>query len=440
MAETLKLAEALWKGEKDIYDHHPFAPPYGIEPIAHRTWFYKGFANTIIRETNDGLIVIDPGAFFDSQIKFDAIREVVKGRLHTAIYTHGHTDHVFGVPLYVEESKSKGWPHPQVLAHKAMPARFLRYRQTAGWNGIINGRQFMGGAGDPTWPEQYYSPDVTYSDHFDISVGDVTAFLRHARGETDDHTWIFFPDTRVLCTGDLFIYAIPNAGNPQKVQRYAGEWAAALREMAAVKPEVLAPGHGYPIVGEDRVNRALLDTADALESLQEQTLTLMNQGATLDTLLHEVRLPAKLADRPYLQPVYDEPEFIVRNIYRLYGGWYDGIPSHLKPASEITQAEEIARLAGGAVKLTARAAELVEAGDLRLACHLADWAYFAAPDDQTIRKKVGQVYLERAESESSTMAIGIYLTAARLMGTEIEDESMKKGLLIRAQSERRKKR
>ncbi len=37
---------------------------------------------------------------------------------------------------------------------------------------------------------------------------------------------------QVLCTGDLFIWATPNCGNPQKVQRYPVQWAAALRAMA----------------------------------------------------------------------------------------------------------------------------------------------------------------------------------------------------------------
>ena len=33
------------------------------------------------------------------------------------------------------------------------------------------------------------------------------------------------PGRRILCCGDLFIWATPNAGNPQKVQRYPRDWA-----------------------------------------------------------------------------------------------------------------------------------------------------------------------------------------------------------------------
>src|SRR5207249_2498143 len=188
-----------------------------------------------------------------------------------------------------------------------------------------------------------------------------------------------------LCTGDLFIWVVPNAGNPQKVQRYPHEWAIALRTMEALGAELLCPGHGYPIRGAARVHQALAETAELLESLHDQTVAMMNAGARLDDIVHSVRAPAHLLARPYLQPVYDEPEFVVRNVWRLYGGWYDGNPAHLKPAPEAALAAELARLAGGAGRLADRAAALAAEGDLALACQLAELAAEAAPGDAAIR-------------------------------------------------------
>ena len=88
---------------------------------------------------------------------------------------------------------------------------------------------------------------------------------------------------------------------------------------------------------------------------------------------------AHLAGRPYLQAVYDEPEYVVRNIWRLYGGWWDGQPAHLKPARESEIGREVAALAGGPEALADRARALAETGGIALACHLADWAAAAAP-------------------------------------------------------------
>ncbi len=434
MGKIMEVAEALWQGQASTRDYHPFAPPYGTEQISRDTWFNKGFANTIIRRTDDGLVVIDTGGFFDSKTKFKSIRKHLSERLHTAIFTHGHTDHVFGVHRFVEEARESGWPRPRTVAHQAILERFSRYRESVGWNSIINGRQFSGNGGQSYWPDQFPAIDITYSQAVDLSVGGAEIHLRHSRGETDDHTWVYFSDTGVLATGDMFIYAMPNAGNPQKVQRYAADWAVALRRMAALEPEVLAPGHGFPIVGRQRVRKALLDTAEALESLHQQTLALMNQGASLDRILQSVQVPPGLSQAPYLQPVYDEPEFIVRNIYRLYGGWYDGIPSHLKPAPQSIQAREIAALAGGVEKLAARARDLAAGGDLRMACHLADWALQAEPGNAAIKETAREVYLARVDQENSTMAKGVFLDTARSLGADPDDQRMEPGYLIGRQA------
>ncbi len=233
------------------------------------------------------------------------------------------------------------------------------------------------------------------------------------------------PDTRVLCCGDLFIWASPNAGNPQKVQRYPREWADALRRMLQLDAEFLLPGHGFPVMGADRVRRALTDTADLLDSLVDQTLAVMNAGGRLDDAIHTVRVPAALEDRPYLRPVYDEPEFIVHTVWRQYGGWWDGNPATLKPAPERALATELAALAGGAGVLADRALgswptpsgrpsptpEAAE-GALRLAGHLAEQAWLAAPGDEGVQRARQQVFAARAARATSTMAKGVFTWAA----------------------------
>ena len=118
----------------------------------------------------------------------------------------------------------------------------------------------------------------------------------------------------------------------------------------------------------------LTQVADVLETLVGETIELMNQGATLDDTIHSVSVDQKILDMPWLKPAYDEPEFVVRNIWRQYGGWYDGNPAHLKPAKSEHLAHEVAELAGGANTLATRAEALFESGDMRLACHLIEFA------------------------------------------------------------------
>ena len=107
---------------------------------------------------------------------------------------------------------------------------------------------------------------------------------------------------------------------------------------------------------------------------------MMNAGEPLDAIVHQVTVPEDVLVKPWMQPVYDEPEFVVRNLWRLYGGWWDKNPATLKPAPEATFAAEMAALAGGADTLVARAVELAANGDLRLACQVVELAVQADPE------------------------------------------------------------
>ncbi len=418
--DVLELADKLWRGAIDIVEIHPVGGYMGgVAEVAEGVSFVPSFANVSAIATGDGLVLVDTGSQFVAQAVHDALRGWSGLRLNTAIYSHGHIDHVFGVGVWEEESSANGWPAPVVVSHDGVPARFDRYIVTAGYNEIINQRQF--GVPGFRWPTEYRYPDRTYARQLALEVGGVDLELHHARGETDDHTWTWLAAPRVLCCGDLFIWASPNAGNPQKVQRYPREWATALREMVRLEPEVLLPGHGFPIVGAARVRQALTDTADLLDSLVDQTIELMNAGARLDEVLHTVVAPAHLSARPYLRPVYDEPEFVVRNVWRLYGGWWDGNPSSLKPAPESALAGELAALAGGAGVLADRALALVEspaegtdpALSLRLAGHLVELAALAAPSDPGVHRVRATVFARLSEAATSTMAKGLFTWSAR---------------------------
>jgi len=414
MESLFSRFEKLWRGEYSTHseEHHPFRALNQIEEVDPDVAFYKGFVNLAVVKTEEGCVLLDSGSFHPVAHgrSFEKVRSWTGERIHTAIYTHGHVDHAYGLPPFLAEARAKGWARPSIVAHEAVEPRMQRYIETEGYNSVINERQF-GVAIE--WPTDPIVPTTSYRREMQLRIGNRLFSLHHARGETDDHTWIWVPDRRVLYTGDLFIWACPNAGNPQKVQRYAIEWAEALRLMAALKPAVLCPGHGLPVYGEEKVQSALLDTAEYLEVIYNQTVDMLNDGATVYDIIHSVQVPGHLEEKPYLQPVYDEPEFIARNVYRCLGGWYTGVPSELKPAGPDEQAREIASLAGGVDQLLARADALMQAGNLRMACHLADWAARVEPESRAVHQLRATVYARRTEAEPSTMSKGIFGAAHR---------------------------
>ena len=182
--------------------------------------------------------------------------------------------------------------------------------------------------------------------------------------------------------------------------------------MAALGPELLLPAHGLPIGGRDRIAWVLDTIAGALERLVSDVVEAMNAGATLDDIVHSVSVDPDVLALPFLRPTYDEPEFIVRNIWRLYGGWWDGDPAQLKPAPKASLAAELAELAGGVGPLVSRARALSEDGDHRLACHLVELAVQADQQDIAVHEARAAVYDARRRTETSLMAKAIYRTAA----------------------------
>lgn len=397
-----------------------------LSEVADGVAVVESFSHCVALRTDEGLVAFDASSPITGGRVVAALRAWSADPVHTLVYTHGHLDHVGGSGAFVADAEAAGRPRPVVVAHRAVPRRLERYRRTDGWNRIINNRQFgwianadlrIAGSADPI-PERFLpadvaEPDVTYDSTHRLTVGGTDIELHHGLGETDDHTWAWLPARRAICCGDYLIWNFPNAGNPQKVQRYPAEWADALREMAALGPELLLPAHGLPIGGADRIRRVLTDVAEVLEGLVEACLAMMNAGATLDEIVHTVTVPADALARPYLRPLYDEPEFVIRNIWRRYGGWWDANPARLKPPPDAAVAAEVAALAGGVERLVARAAALAGEGDLRLACQLAEWAVQAEPDNRRAHEARVAVYRRRHGAESSLMAKGIFASAAR---------------------------
>ena len=402
-----------------------------ITELADNLAIVESFSHSVVWDTGDGLMCFDASGAGSGEAVVNSIRSWRNDAITSLVYTHGHADHIGGSVAFAHDAQSRGLPNPRVIGHENVSKRMDRYSTTNGLNIRINRRQF-GGIKSDMKPNsgnmrealaldegaQYFippatlRPDQSFVDQLTIKAGDTLVEFHHARGETDDHLWGWIPEKKWIFTGDFVIWNYPNAGNPQKVQRYALEWAQALRKMISQGPELLLPAHGLPIEGKARIAIVLDDIATSLESLVMQVIDMMNTGETLDTIIHSVKVPQSILDKPYMRPFYDEPEFVVRNIWRLYGGWWDGAASRLKPAPDAVVAQELAALAGGANVLMNRALEIADS-DLRLACHLADMAGWAEPENAGIHANRAAIYDKRRRSELSLMSKGIYKSASR---------------------------
>ena len=199
--------------------------------VAPHTWFVSDFSGVTAFETEVGLVLVDSGQERAAPGMAAQLREETQAPVHTAIFTHGHLDHAYGLKSFLMPDQ----PAPRIVAQRAILDRFARYERTAGMNAEINARQFGRArrAGPAIFRPPALMPNLLFDERLLISAGKVSFEIFHCRGETDDACWVWCPERRVVCSGDLVISAVPNASNPQKVQRYPWDWADGLRAIAA---------------------------------------------------------------------------------------------------------------------------------------------------------------------------------------------------------------
>ena len=92
------------------------------------------------------------------------------------------------------------------------------------------------------------------------------------------------------------------------------------------------------------------------------------------------------------------------------------LPSNWSPAPLELQARAIADMAGGLPELVETARSLLDI-DVQLACHFADWAWLAAPENPAVQQLVLTAYRARIlDEDSNTQEMLAYIdamTAAR---------------------------
>jgi alkyl sulfatase BDS1-like metallo-beta-lactamase superfamily hydrolase len=381
-----------------------------IVEVAPRSWLIRlPIVNAVLFETDEGLVLVDAGMAPAGPAIVELMKSVSDKPLHTLIYTHGHVDHAYGAWAL----EPGGYSPQQIVAHEAIVPRFERYIALRGSLADYMSQprpQLPASREDIVWPTR------TFRDRLELEIGGETFVLQHHRGETDDQLYVWVPGRRALASADYYQGFLPNAGNGKRVQRHVGEWIVAMREMADLRPEVLLPAHGDAIVGTAEIQESFRLLADALEHIRDHTLAGLNRGLRKDQIFQSLEWPERFASDPRLNIQYVTPMDISKMVIKRYTGWWDDIPSHWTPAPLVDQAQAVAALAGGVDPLASAAREAAKT-DIQLACHLADWAYYADPQSPIAQQLVIDVYKQRildpASNTQEILAYVDHMTEAR---------------------------
>jgi len=392
-----------------------FDPMIGrLETVEPGLAMFHGFANVAFAYGKGEMMAVDTSSRQMGAMAINAIRNLTDEPITLIVYTHGHADHAFGTDAFLEDAARRGYPRPRIWAHEDVSARFERYARTAGWQRHINRLQFATEVPERMFAESSAHPaDLTYRGMQLLELNGEAIELHHAMGETDDATWVWMPLRRVAMVGDLLVSSLPNTGNPNKVQRYTLEWAEALEKIASRNPRIVLPGHGPVYRGEQECREVLLETARALRFIHDEVVGKLNAGQwPVEIVEADIQLPADLAAKPFLAPIYGCTEFVVRDIIRRYAGWWSGQPSELFPAGRRERARDLLELCGRGALLD-RICSLMRSGELRRALAIAELLKDADPNDTEAVALNAEILEAMASTERSFIARNLLLGTAR---------------------------
>ena len=90
-----------------------------------------------------------------------------------------------------------------------------------------------------------------------------------------------------------------------------------------------------------------------------------------------------LFDHPWMLPIYGDPEYIVRDLFREENGWWDRNPTSLHPAHPSIVAGVVSAITDPTAVI-AKAEEFRDTGEVQLALHVIDVLALAEGDDPVL--------------------------------------------------------
>ena len=414
ITENQKLAEHSKEFEKKIYK------------VAEGVYSAVGYgiANSIMLVGKDGVIIIDTMETKEAGREvWNDLQKLTRLPLKAIIYTHSHPDHIYGAEAFAEKNT------PDIYAHETTDNNVTRFAsETAPIIGARSMRMYgtyldkkaMINVGigpflsfGPNSTLGYIPPTKTFRDRLNVNIAGIKMELIHAPGETDDMIYVWLPERKILMSGDNIYKSFPNLYTIRGTWfRSLKNWYRSVDIIRDLQPEYLVPSHGQPITGAALINRIATDYRDAIQFVHDQSLRGINQGMTPDELVEYVKLPAHLAQSPYLQEFYGKVSWSARSMFTGNLGWFSGDSADLQPLPPKEQAEMMAEISGGETKLLGYAKQHLDKGNYQATLQLSGYVLRLNPENKKAREVRIKALIALGERESNANARHYYLTEA----------------------------
>jgi uncharacterized sulfatase len=119
-------------------------------------------------------------------------------------------------------------------------------------------------------------------------------------------------------------------------------------------------------------------------------------------------------------PIYGDPEYIVRDLFREESGWWDRNPTSLHPAHPSEAATAVVSAITDPAAVITKAKELRDADEVQLALHVVDVLALADGDDPEVveaRQLKSELLRLRRDEVTAFVSKSLYESSARLLDT-----------------------
>jgi alkyl sulfatase BDS1-like metallo-beta-lactamase superfamily hydrolase len=417
---------SLWRQAQLCAKHGLFAVTDGIYQVRG-----MDISNMTIVEGDAGVIVIDPLISAETAAASLALYRKNRGNrpVTGVIYTHSHADHFGGVKGVLPDGAGEvPILAPQgflehAVAENVYAGGAMNRRATYMYGAILDpgpaGQVSVGlgiATSDGTLGLIPPTVDITRTGQEETVDGIRIVFQVTPGTEAPAEMNFYFPSRRALCMAENATHNLHNlltlrgalVRDPREWSRYLNE----AMELFGAGTDVAFASHHWPTWGTGNVTRFLSEQRDLYAYLHDQTLRMLNNGATGMEIAEDIQLPPALESAWHARGYYGSVSHNVKAIYQRYLGWFDGNPTSLWQHPPQAAATRYVDVIGGQQAVLDKARGYAEAGDLRFAAELLKHAVFADPADSAAREALADVYQQLGYGAENATWRSFYLTGA----------------------------
>jgi cyclase len=269
------VAIVVLQGAWVVYSQSAKPPgPLRIDKVKGDVYMISGEGgNVAVYVTSEGVVLVDDMFDRNHADILAQVKSVTDKPLKYVVNTHQHDDHAGG--------DLKMLPIAEVIAHRNARANLVHIKQP----------YYEDTPGTPIG-----LPRITFSDEASVYLGGKEVRAKYfGRGHTSGDAVVYFPDLKVLHTGDLFLGRRPGRAGAPAQTKPAGvniyvdyaqggsflDWTKTLDGVLTLDFDTVIPGHG-PVSTKDDVVKFRAD----LETMRNRLVGMVKQGKNKDDMVN----------------------------------------------------------------------------------------------------------------------------------------------------------